>query len=145
MKLKYLLAITLAFTLITNTGKAKDQTAAPHPWVQEIATEITQNGQDEACAKWCALNKKNKNCGTYDGAAIAKIVCTTHDHQHREAFEKGQCGVKAAQTFGAVNDVGEYFEKAIDLGMPDAIALACQPPKAQLRGKLLQVALKKCG
>lgn len=141
MQKKYLLTTALSLVLIASHANA---TVTPHPWVQKIVDEITKYGQSEACAGGRAIRKGHNNCSTKDGAAIAKIVCATHDHLYRAEFEKGQCGVKAAKTFGGVDDVGDYFKKAIDLEKPDAIALACQTPLAQLRGKLKEVALEKC-
>ncbi|MGN6671239.1 MAG: hypothetical protein ACTHJ4_06860 [Candidatus Nucleicultricaceae bacterium] len=116
----------------------------PSPWISSIVTEITKFGQSESCADGRAIRKNHKNCATRDGAAIAKIVCDTHDHIYRDKFVKGQCGTNMRKAFGGVEDVGEYFEKAIDLGKADAIALACTPPLSQLRGKLKEVAEKKC-
>ncbi len=141
MDKKYLLTTALGLVFMTGYVHAA---VTPHPWVQKVVDEITKYGQSEACADGRALRKGHNNCSTKDGASIAKIVCTTHDHIYREKFEKGQCGVKAAKMFGGVDDVGAYFEKAIDLGKADAIALACQTPLAQLRGKLKEVAEKKC-
>ncbi|ARN84581.1 hypothetical protein [Candidatus Nucleicultrix amoebiphila] len=142
MKNKHLLALIFGFWVAgTSYSIAADK---PHPWVLQIVDEIKKYGQSEACADGRALRKNHQNCATKDGAAIAKIVCTTHDNVYRDKFEKGQCGSKAAKTWGGVEDVGTYFEKAIDLGKPDAIALACTPPLEQLRGKLKEVAEKKC-
>ena len=142
MTRKHILTTTLGLVLMTSAVSAVG--ISPHPWVQKIVNDITKYGQSEACADGRAMRKEHNNCSTKDGAAIAKIVCSPHDHIYREKFDKGQCGVKAAKTWGGVDDLGVYFEKAIDLGKPDAIALACTTPIAQLQGKLREVALKKC-
>lgn len=143
MKMKYLYLSTVG-CILSISGVNVQAAGEPHPWVAQIVQEITKYGQSEACADGRALRKNHNNCATYDGAAIAKIVCTTHDHAYKDKFMKGQCGTKSAKTFGGVKDVGAYFEKAIDQGKPDAIALACTPPLEQLRGKLREVAMKKC-
>ncbi len=130
--------------LIYSSWQSAQAADKPQPWVASIVSEITRYGQSEACADGRALRKNHNNCATRDGAAITKIVCGTHDHVYKEKFWKGQCGTKAAKAFGNVEDVGEYFEKAIDQGRVDAIALACTPPLDQLRGKLRAVAQSKC-
>lgn len=146
MKGKYLYLSTIGCILSISGGNAQSVTPAtkPHPWVAEIVSNITKYGQSEACANNRNIRRNHNNCATYDGAAIAKIVCGTHDHVYRKDFDKGQCGTKSVKAFGGVTDVGEYFEKAIDQRKPDAIALACTPPLEQLRGKLREVAMKKC-
>ncbi len=144
MKTTLLLSAVGGIAISGVNASSVSTTGRPHPWVAQIVQEITKYGQSEACADGRALRKNHNNCSTYDGAAIAKIVCATHDHAYRAAFDKGQCGTKSAKTFGGVKDVGAYFEKAIDQGKPDAIALACTPSLEQLRGKLREVAMKKC-